>query len=177
MSLFHEFVGAYWGTTLIGFGQVFLVSGFAVAMAYWLKARLMPKRTKPIARKRSRLRARLPQRPTVSKVSARSMDAGHFVPVAPAEHASSTSAPGSMLDVHWQRAVEPLQDSIARGERANELHGRALVRLDSADYALQRLLLDLADVIPSLRQPVETAAAQPTGDVQEHAPAARRLAA
>jgi hypothetical protein len=42
---------------------------------------------------------------------------------------------------------------IARGERARELHAEASVRLDAADYALQRLMSDLGPVLGLPRRP------------------------
>ena len=50
-------------------------------------------------------------------------------------------------DAHWQRAVAPMQLSVARGHRARDLHQRAAMRLGSADYAFDRMLEELSLVI------------------------------
>lgn len=174
MSLFHDFAREF-GGTLIGFGQVFLGSAIVVAIAYGLKARLLGNKPKTRARRSQQRKARQSGAAPGAKRSAAtprgSADPVQLAPATSNELTSNTAPNASMLDVHWERAIEPLRISIARTERANELHKRALVRLDSADYALQRLIDELADVIPRIQEAVPTAVAEPAGNVPEHAPA------
>lgn len=74
-----------------------------------------------------------------------------------AEPIADPVAPGpespTSLEVHSQRIAAHVRETIARGERALDLHNRALVRLESADYALQRLVLDLAHLISVPQKP------------------------
>ena len=50
-------------------------------------------------------------------------------------------------EIHWQRAIAPMQSSVTRGHRARELHQRASIRLSAADYAFDRMLEELSAVI------------------------------
>lgn len=77
-------------------------------------------------------------------------------------------------ETQTQRAAAPVRLTIARGERAQELHSRAAVRLESAEYAFRRLLEDLADVMPLPQHAERNEAAIPTGDMRR--PTARLAA-
>lgn len=186
MSVIQDFARDYLGA-VIGFGQVFLASGILVAVAYGLKSRLLPERPEPIARKPKNRKPRRQKPATKAKTRSTAAPAAdpkpktepepvRFIPAStPEASASPPSISPALLDTHWQRAIEALHLSIERAEKARELHERALVRLDSADYAFQRMLIDLVDVISPPQQQTTSPAQPPASKIPERP--TRRLAA
>lgn len=164
MSLLQELARDY-QTAVVGFGQVFLASGVLVAIAWWLKSRLMPGQAEPTARKPRQPKSRQ-ARTDVFKPKAQSFATP--LPTIVTTNASPERLPMS-AETHWQRAAEPLRLMIGHGERARDLHDQAFVRLESADYAYQRLLLDLAPFISLSPEPEATHPAPPViSTPQEH---------
>lgn len=175
ISLLHDLARDHLAA-LVGFGQVFLASGVLVAFGYWLKARLL-RRWGTAAARRPQPR-RLARKVPATQARRRPI---YFEPSRPAEpkadrvaaEPDEPEAPIS-LEAHSERIAAHVRQTIARGERALDLHNRALVRLESADYALQRLALELAHLI-SVPQKLEPAhPAVFVGPAPEHA---TRLAA
>ena len=168
ISLIYDLARDY-QAALVGFGQVFVASGVLVALGYWLKARLHPKsnRPSPSRPRRTRFSTRTTRtsakpRPAYFEVSTATVrDQGTSEPV-------PRNIPTS-LAIHSQRVAAHMRLTMARADRALELHNRALIRLESADYALQRLVLDLAYLISVPEQPESTRPAMPTGTAPEHA--------
>lgn len=168
MSLLYDLARDH-QAALVGFGQVFVASGVLVALGYWLKARLLRKRkrSKLSRPRRSWLMARAPRR------SAKWKPAYFETSTALVRHQGTSEADHpnipTSLAIHSQRVAAHMRLTIARADRALELHNRALVRLESADYALQRLVLDLAYLISVPEKPESTRPAMPTGTAPEHA--------
>lgn len=52
------------------------------------------------------------------------------------------------LSGHWLRITSVVQRAGLTAKSVRETHAAALEKLDSADYALSRLLEDLADIMP-----------------------------
>ncbi|MCL4766769.1 MAG: hypothetical protein KJZ80_11085 [Hyphomicrobiaceae bacterium] len=150
----------------IGFVQVFAASGALVCFAYWLKSRVMPDTPGRVAR-RSRQRTRL-----VSRRQRPQARPAYFEAPLAALPAAALPIPA---EAHSERAAEPVRLTIARGERAQELHSRAAVRLESAEYAFRRLLEDLSHVMP-LPQRLESCEDAPLAGGNTHR-LATRLAA
>lgn len=151
MSLLYDLARDY-QAALVGFGQAFVVSGLLVAFGYWLKARLL--RGWGTAAIDGRRRQRVAKKATQTHARPRP---AYFEPLQPAEPVLDHDVPGpeapTSLEVHSQRIAAHVRTTIARGERARDLHNRALVRLESADYALQRLVLELAHLISVSQEP------------------------
>lgn len=144
ISLLQEFARDH-QSALVDFGQVFLASAILVAIAGWAKWRLLPNRANSIARKPRQPKARQNRSVLVKRQAA-----NFEVPVATIAK-NVPSGPPVMRpmspEMHLQRAVSCLGSKIAHGERAQDLHGRAFVRLESVDYAFQRLLLDITPFV------------------------------
>ncbi len=154
-SVLQDLVREY-QAAMIGFGQVFLISGILVAIAYGLKARLMPQKARLATGKSFKAKTRTsPAKPSRSLKSERQP-----APPEPKVATSDCKAEAPMSpEAHWERAIAPIRLGVARSERARELHDRAAIRLDSADYAFRQLLVELAEVLgpvdePELSQPV-----------------------
>lgn len=145
ISLAYDLVSDH-QSELLGFGQVFLASGILVAFGYWMKARLL-RRWGISPSRRSR-----PTRPARQKQKSTTKRSAYFEPARLAEPpvAVEPESPQS----HSERIAALVRMTIARGERAAELHERALTRLESADYALQRLVMELAHLISVPQKPV-----------------------
>ena len=152
MSLLHDLARDY-QAALVGFWQVFAASAILVAICYWLKLRLMrklgwqsagrPKRQTSARRVRSRATTR-----TVAPPKPVSPDP---VVLQPPSVAPMRISP----ETHSERAAALVRQVVDRSERACDLHQRSLVRLESADYAFQRLLLEVAEIIafPQVQEP------------------------
>jgi len=151
MSLLYDFARDY-QAALVGFGQVFAASALLVGIFYWLKMRLMKKlgwqsRSRPKRQSARRVRSKAAGR-IGSKAAAKATRPSKAAPqefLAPS--ASQWVPPRISPEAHSQRAAALIHEVVARGERARELHQRSLVRLEAADYAFQRLLLEVAEVI------------------------------
>ena len=163
---------------LIGFGQAFLISGILVGLGYWIKARLLGRSGAPAAnRSRSSKPAKRKQqgsakrRPTYVEAST----AVEAVPAAEVSEDATSIVPTQplSLEAHSQLVTEHMRMTIARGERIVALHSRARIRLESADYAFQRLVMDLAHLISVPKKP-ELIYPVPIGNALKHA---TRLAA
>lgn len=171
MSLLHDLARDY-QPALVGFGQVFLASGILVALGYGLRARLL--------RRWGTSTARRPRRPRLLRRERRRQAKrrpAYFEAVTASEANADQVAAGpepATRETHSQRIAAHIRATIARGERTVELHNRALVRLESADYALQRLVLDLAHLISVPQKPDGAYPAVPIGIAPQHA---TRLAA
>lgn len=153
MSLLHDLAREY-QAALVGFGQVFLVSGMLVALGYWMKASLMRKLGRPTASKPKRRQSsarKVPPKTAAPKAISQQPASGEPAALHPAPAEIVRVSP----ELHSQRAAAPVRQVFARGELARDLHQRALIRLESADYAFQRLLLDIAEVIslPQTQEP------------------------
>ncbi|MFO7297028.1 MAG: hypothetical protein DIU57_001255 [Pseudomonadota bacterium] len=144
-------------TELIGFGQAFLVSALIVGLGYWLKARLLRgwgapaakrlRSSKPATRKQrsSANRRPIPVEATPVVEAPTAAEPVEATPIPPAQPLS--------LEAHSQRVAEHMRRTIARGERIVALHNRARIRLESADYAFQRLVMDLAHLVSVPKKP------------------------
>lgn len=172
MSLLQELLGDHL-EAVIGFGQVFLASGMVVAVGYWARVRLFgsppPKPKRRRAQKNERSSKRLPkpdQKPSASIAA--------DVVQLPAAPEPLTVAPklaagwANSLEFHSQRVATFVRQAAARGEAANELHERARVRLEAADYTFQRLVLDLASIISVPQKPETVMLEEVVASVPEH---------
>ena len=123
------------------FLNVFLGVAVFVAFAYAVKALIMPSRParQPVARK---------PKPTRVKRTKLARASQSPAPITQADVSAELLPLIAMPDeMQWQRAIAPVHSTIAHGRRAKELHQSAMTRLDAADYALQRLMDELAGVI------------------------------
>ena len=157
MSLLQDLARDY-QSAVVDFGQVLLASGILVTIAWGLKRWLLPDRAGP-SRKPRQPRAREARLGWV-KPKAK----GFEVPVRTVA-TDVSSGPTAMRpmspETHLQRAAASLGSKIAHGERARELHDRAFVRLESVDYAFQRLLLDITPFVSLIPEPDVTHPAPP----------------
>lgn len=148
ISLAYDLVSDH-QSELLGFGQVFLASGILVAFGYWMKARLL-RRWGISPSRRSR-----PTRPVRQKQKSTAKRSAYFELARVAEPpADAVAVEPESPQSHSERIAALVRMTIARGERAAELHERALTRLESADYALQRLVMELAHLISVPQKPV-----------------------
>lgn len=103
--------------------------------------------------------ARLHGRAIVRRASAAMMAWLEAKPAKPAAPAISLAAkPASRrvatptraampVDLQWQRIVATIERTIRRGQTVAELHGAAALRIDSTQYEIALLKLDLAPVL------------------------------
>ncbi len=165
-SLLQDLAREY-QAALVGFGQVFLASAGFVAIACLLKWCLLPKQKAPIVRKPRQRKAR-GMGTELAKANAERSSAlaqSHSTAMTSDIAVSRPMPP----EAHCQRAVAPVRRVIACGERARELHDRAFVRLEAADYAFQRLLLEIAPFTAPIREPEVHQPTLPIVISQEHA--------
>ncbi len=76
------------------------------------------------------------------------------VEFADATSKSSNFASDLRLDANtqWQRVTGVVTDGIERAERIEDLHDAAASQLDAVDYAYERMLKELQEVLPGVSQ-------------------------
>ena len=157
MSLLQDLARDY-QSAVVDFGQVLLASGILVTIAWGLKRWLLPNRAVPS--RKARLGWVKPKA-KVFEVPVRT--------IATDVSSGPTAMRPMSPETHLQRAAASLGSKIAHGERARELHDRAFVRLESVDYAFQRLLLDITPFVSLIPEPDVTHPAPPMTSVpQQH---------
>lgn len=121
---------------------VFLVVAIGMALIYAVRALRRPADSVRSSAGKASVRSPLRRPQQVTKQSG----AGEAPSASPASAAEVMVARIS-AERHLERAIAPMQSSVARGYRARELHQRASVRLGAADYAFDRMLEELSAVI------------------------------
>jgi len=85
----------------------------------------------------------------------------------------SAPTPANSTPNHWSRVSVAIERSVQSTRLVRELQVSAQAKVDVADYAMQRLMADLARVMPGLA----VAAARPQTAVQAIEPTPIRMAA
>lgn len=89
-------------------------------------------------------------------------------------------------DVQWDRLNDFVAEGIARTQQVEDLHDAAARQLDAVDYAYERMLLELSEVLPGVVGAQETCrsnrdeaygVAQSSGEVTGSEPLSRAAAA
>jgi len=140
--MISDFQGFVQDHDVASFLQVFVGVGIIIALIYAVRALLRPasvvRSSGPAVFRGptvTRSRAVKPTRPLQGQTNPKDLDGPRLaLLMLPAE-------------MHWQRAIAPMQSSIARGKRARDFHERAAMRLDAADYAFDRMLEELSSVL------------------------------